>query len=104
MLDVGKPCTSTNAGAPGVPQRRLNTAISCPLLAAVVDRQRSSVAPFCHSAKMSKPPAYGPGGFRFRIPLSDRWGVGGRSRAGHMNPERHLVDIALTGRHPPARP
>src|SRR5271166_2438900 len=57
MLDVGKPCTSTSAGAPGVPHRRLNTVTSCPSLAAVVDRQRSSVPPFCHSAKMSKLPA-----------------------------------------------
>src|ERR1700756_4513879 len=57
MLDVGKPCTNTSAGAPRVPQRRLNTVTSCPSLAAVVDRQRSSVPPFCHSAKMSKLPA-----------------------------------------------
>ena len=57
MLDVGKPCTSTNGGAPGVPRRRLKIATSRPSLAAVVDRQRSSAPPFCHSAKMSKPPA-----------------------------------------------
>src|SRR5271167_2432507 len=58
MLDVGKPWTSTNGGAPGVPHRRLKMLTSCPPLAAVVDRQRSSVASRCHSAKMSKPPAY----------------------------------------------
>src|SRR5246127_374782 len=57
MLDVGKPCTRTSAGAPGVPQRRLNTVTSCPSLPAVVERHRSSVLPFCHSAKMSKVPA-----------------------------------------------
>src|ERR1700739_1567482 len=57
MLDVGKPCTRTSAGAPGVPQRRLNTVTSFPSLPAVVERHRSSVLPFCHSAKMSKVPA-----------------------------------------------
>src|ERR1700741_5213417 len=56
MLDVGKPCTRTSAVAPGVPQRRLNTVTSCPSLPAGVERHRSSVLPFCHSAKMSKLP------------------------------------------------
>src|SRR5215475_12375326 len=57
MLDVGKQWTRTNTGAPGVPQRRLNTATSAALFAAVVERQRISAAPPCHSAKMSKLPA-----------------------------------------------
>src|SRR5690349_4715450 len=53
MLEVGKPRTHTNAGAPGVPHRRLNTVTSVPSFAAVVDAQRISVAPACHAAKMS---------------------------------------------------
>src|ERR1700682_24980 len=53
MLDVGKPCTQTIAGALGVPQRREKTLTSLPPLAAVDDCQRSSVPPLCHSSKMS---------------------------------------------------
>jgi hypothetical protein len=53
MLAVGKPCTHTNAGAPGVPQRRLKTVTSTSSLAAVDDRHWISVAPLCHSSKMS---------------------------------------------------
>src|SRR5262245_32305690 len=60
MLDVGKPCTHTSAGAPGVPQRRENTVTSRPLLAAVVDSQRSRVPPLRQSSKMSTRRAYVP--------------------------------------------
>jgi hypothetical protein len=53
MLAVGKPCTQTNAGAPGVPHRRVNTVTSAPEFAAVVDRQWISVPPLRHSSKMA---------------------------------------------------
>src|ERR1700756_1860454 len=110
MLDVGKPCTSTSAGFPGVPQRRLNTATSRPSLAAVVERQRSSVPPDCHSVKMSKAPASHAGmsnprrhrkfGCCDSVHLTATTGL----RTGDVNPERHLMDVALIGRGPLARP
>src|ERR1700758_2485890 len=110
MLDVGKPCTSTSAGAPGVPQRRLNTATSRPSLAAVVERQRSSVPPACPSVKMSKPPASHVGmsnprrrrkfGYCDSVHLTATAGL----RTGDVNPEGHLVDVALIGRGSLARP
>ena len=55
MLAVGKPCTQTNAGAPGVPQRRVKTLTSpsASAFAAVVDRQWISVPPLRHSSKMA---------------------------------------------------
>ena len=55
MLAVGKPCTSTRGGAPGVPHRRVNTATSRPPLASVVDRHRSSVPPVRHSSTIWEP-------------------------------------------------
>src|ERR1700756_3208231 len=53
MLAVGKPCTHTSAGAPGVPQRRVKTATSASSFAAVDDRHWISVPPLRQSSKMS---------------------------------------------------
>src|SRR5262249_47803249 len=58
MLDVGKPCTQTSAGAPGVPQRLAKTLTSWPPFAGVDDRQGTAVPPSCQSAKMSIPSTY----------------------------------------------
>src|SRR3954463_13706148 len=56
MLDVGKPCTHTSAGAPGVPVRRTNTVTSAPSLASVVERHTNDVAPSRQSARISRMP------------------------------------------------
>jgi hypothetical protein len=53
MLAVGKPCTHTNGGAPGVPARRVKTVTSAPSFAAVDDRQWIWVPPLRQSSKMS---------------------------------------------------
>src|SRR5690349_1530214 len=94
MLDVGKPCTHTSAGAPGVPQRRENTVTSRPPLVAVVDAQRSSVPPLRHSSKMSTPESLGARPLR-RSFLRER----DRAFLGVVTAEDRHEDAGLLGPH-----